>query len=122
MRPSVPAPPSEMDPAPRPLRAADLRQRLDELAAELLKTEEALVALESDGQLKLNAATALATTRTLPPALRAVRSASLRKPLRGSNRALDEERRIVWRAILRYSWPFFYKYGTQNMRYSCSPA
>jgi hypothetical protein len=52
-----------MDPSSRHLRAADLRHRLAELAAELLKTEEALVALESDGQLKLNAATALATTR-----------------------------------------------------------
>jgi hypothetical protein len=52
-----------MDPSSRHPRAAALRQRLAELAAELLKTEEALVALESEGQLKLTAATALATTR-----------------------------------------------------------
>ena len=52
-----------MDSPPQNLSAADLRQRLAELAAELLKTEEELVALESEGQLKLNAATALAPTR-----------------------------------------------------------
>jgi hypothetical protein len=52
-----------MDPSSRHPRAVDLRHRLAELAAELLKTEEELVALESEGQLKLNAATALATTR-----------------------------------------------------------
>jgi hypothetical protein len=52
-----------MDSSPQNLHAADLRLRLAELAAELLKTEEELVALESEGQLKLNAATALAPTR-----------------------------------------------------------
>jgi len=53
-----------MDPSSRHPRAVDLRHRLAELAAELLKTEEELVALESEGQLKLNAATALATMQT----------------------------------------------------------
>jgi superfamily II DNA or RNA helicase len=52
-----------MDPSSRHPRAVDLRHRLAELAAELLKTEDELVALESEGQLKLNAATAFATTR-----------------------------------------------------------
>jgi hypothetical protein len=52
-----------MDPSSRHPRAADLRRRLAELAAELLKTEDELVALESEGQLKLNAATAPATAR-----------------------------------------------------------
>jgi hypothetical protein len=44
-----------MDSSPQNLHAADLRRRLAELGAELLKTEEALVALEPEGQLKLNA-------------------------------------------------------------------
>jgi hypothetical protein len=52
-----------MDSSPQSQRATDLRLKLAELAAELLKTEEALVALESEGQLKLKAATALAMTR-----------------------------------------------------------
>jgi len=52
-----------MDPSSRHPRAVDLRHKLAELAAELLQTEEALVALKSHGQLKLNAATALATMR-----------------------------------------------------------
>jgi len=52
-----------MDSSPQNLHAAELRRRLVELAAELLKTEEELVALESEGHLKINAATAPATTR-----------------------------------------------------------
>ena len=44
-----------MDSSPRQLREAGLRRRLTELAAELLKTEEELVALTSDEQLNLGA-------------------------------------------------------------------
>jgi superfamily II DNA or RNA helicase len=44
-----------MDTSPRQLREADLRRRLTELAAELLKTEEELVALTSGEQLNLGA-------------------------------------------------------------------
>ena len=47
----------------KPARATDLRRKLVELTAAALKIEEELVALESEGQLKLNAKTALATTR-----------------------------------------------------------
>lgn len=55
-----------MDSSPRQLREAGLRRRLRELAAELLKTEEELVALTSDAQLNLGAApaSALQTPRT----------------------------------------------------------
>ena len=48
----------------RQLREADLRRRLTELAAEVLKTEEELTALASDEQLKLGAPTAQAATST----------------------------------------------------------
>jgi hypothetical protein len=48
----------------QPLREADLRQRLSELVAEVLKTEEALAALASDEQLKLGAPAAPAATST----------------------------------------------------------
>ena len=46
------------------LRAADLRRRLAELAAEVLKTEDELFALGSDGQLKFSATAASAAART----------------------------------------------------------
>jgi hypothetical protein len=41
-----------MDSPPRSPHAADLRRKLAELTAEVLKTEDELVALESEGQLK----------------------------------------------------------------------
>lgn len=53
-----------MDSSLRQLREADLRRRLAELAAEVLKTEEELVALASDEQLKFGEPTASATTAT----------------------------------------------------------
>jgi hypothetical protein len=40
-----------MDSSSQNLHATDLRRKLAELAAELLKTEDELVALESEGQL-----------------------------------------------------------------------
>jgi superfamily II DNA or RNA helicase len=45
-----------MDPVPQHPRAADLRRRLAELTAEVLRVEDELDALESEGQLKLSAA------------------------------------------------------------------
>ena len=52
-----------MDSSPQSLHATDLRRKLAELTAAALKIEDELVALESEGQLKLNAETALATTQ-----------------------------------------------------------
>jgi hypothetical protein len=40
-----------MDPSQRQQRLADLRQKLATLTTEVVKTEDELVALESDGQL-----------------------------------------------------------------------
>ncbi|MSU48271.1 MAG: hypothetical protein EXS37_04125 [Opitutus sp.] len=57
-----------MDSSPRQLRAAGLRRRLTELAAELLKTEEELVALTSDEQLNLGATPASAVQIPRTPA------------------------------------------------------
>jgi uncharacterized small protein (DUF1192 family) len=42
-----------MESSPRHLRVAELRRRLAELATEVLRTEDELVALDSDEQLKL---------------------------------------------------------------------
>ena len=47
-----------MDSSPQRLRTADLRRRLAELTAEVLKTEDELGAVESEEQLKLSATTA----------------------------------------------------------------
>ncbi len=44
-----------MDPSQRQQRLADLRQKLAVLTTEVVKTEDELVALESDGQLTLRA-------------------------------------------------------------------
>jgi superfamily II DNA or RNA helicase len=57
-----------MDSSPRQMREASLRRRLTELAAELLKTEEELVALTSDEQLKLGATPAHAVQIPRTPA------------------------------------------------------
>ena len=57
-----------MDSSPQQLREAGLRRRLTELAAELLKTEEELVALTSDEQLKLGATPAYAVQIPRTPA------------------------------------------------------
>lgn len=53
-----------MDSSLRPLREADLRQRLAALTAEVLKTEEELTALAFDERLKLGAPTAPVATST----------------------------------------------------------
>lgn len=57
-----------MDSSPRQLREAGLRRRLTELAAELLKTEEELVALTSGEQLNLGATPASAVQIPRTPA------------------------------------------------------
>ena len=57
-----------MDSSPQQLREDGLRRRLTELAAELLKTEEELVALTSDEQLKLGATPAYAVQIPRTPA------------------------------------------------------
>jgi superfamily II DNA or RNA helicase len=57
-----------MDSSPRQLREAGLRLRLTALAAELLKTEEELVALTSDEQLNLGATPASAVPIPCTPA------------------------------------------------------
>ncbi len=57
-----------MDSSPRQMREASLRRRLTELAAELLKTEEELVALTSDEQLNLGATPAHAVQIPRTPA------------------------------------------------------
>lgn len=57
-----------MDSSPRQLREAGLRLRLTELAAELLKVEEELVALTSDEQLNLGAPPAAAVQIPRTPA------------------------------------------------------
>ena len=48
-----------MESSPRHLRVAELRRRLAELATEVLRTEDELVALDSDEQLKLSEPTGL---------------------------------------------------------------
>lgn len=56
-----------MDPSLQHQRAADLRRKLAELTAETVKVEDELVALETEGQLKLSPA-AVATTTPRTPA------------------------------------------------------
>ena len=57
-----------MESSPHQLREAGLRRRLTELAAELLKTEEELIALTSDAQLNLGATSASAVQIPRTPA------------------------------------------------------
>ena len=57
-----------MDSTPQHPRVADLRRKLAQLTVETRETEDELVALESDGQLKLGATTASAVQTPRTPA------------------------------------------------------
>lgn len=55
-----------MDPSLQLQRAADLRRRLAELAAETFKVEDELAAIETEGQLKLRPTAAATSTPRTP--------------------------------------------------------